>query len=81
MAGTSLNDIFILNAKFNNLKIISNINKIDFPTPTFEILNFEIDKKQPPDSMRLHQFTIVYQEIDGTIITKIIPEIYIMTEK
>ncbi len=72
-AGTLLNDLFILKSSYLN----SLISEILFPSKISPALSFSIDNKYPPNSIKQHRLIIVYEEVDGTKITKELPSIYI----
>lgn len=77
-AGTPLNDIFSFFADdYINGKIDELISNIQFPIKTYPDFSLSISKNYPPDSLRLHQFTVIYKEVDSTIITKTLPPVYI----
>ena len=77
-AGTSLNDIFIIYSRNQVPNIKKIISETQFPIITYEWFSLSIDNNFSPDSLRLHQFTVIYKEVDGTTITKKFPAIYIM---
>jgi hypothetical protein len=72
-AGTLLNDKIIL----NNYDIESKISDMVFPINTSQSIFFEFVKEYNIDTIIYTQFTIIYEEIDGTKITKVLPEVYI----
>jgi hypothetical protein len=69
------NNNFMLFSYENNKFI--NLSNINFPIKVQKELHFHLENINYLDSIDLHRFTIIYEEIDGTKITKVLPEVYI----
>jgi hypothetical protein len=76
LRGLKLNDLFFLTTDYDFIKIESVISDIQFPILAHRYFNFRFYNFSI-DTIQLHQFTIIYEEIDGTKITKVLPEVYI----